>query len=199
MYEAQHPKEWEFIVQDCEAKLLIAANETVLGKAKGMLARARRSRTSSCSTGRPTATAASRAGRRCSAATGRPTPSSRPPSDVATLIYTSGTTGNPKGVILTHANLASNVSAIHEVFPMDRHDRSLSFLPWAHSFGQTCELHCLFSMGASIAICESVDKIIDNLAEVHPTLLFSVPRIFNKIYTAVQTQIAASPGPCRSS
>ena len=87
------------------------------------------------------------------------------------------------------------MSAVHEIFPIERSDRSLSFLPWAHSFGQTCELHCLLSAGSSIAICESVDKIIDNLAEVHPTLLFSVPRIFNKIYTAVQAQIASKPKP----
>jgi long-chain acyl-CoA synthetase len=66
-------------------------------------------------------------------------------------------------------------------------------LPWAHSFGQTCELHALISQGASIGICEAVDKIIDNLAEVRPTLLFSVPRIFNKLYTAVQKQIASKP------
>ena len=113
--------------------------------------------------------------------------------DVAALIYTSGTTGNPKGVILSHANIASNVNAIHECFPMENGDRSLSFLPWAHVFGQTCELHGLFSMGASMAIAESVEKIIDNLAEVRPTLLFSVPRIFNKIYAGVQKQIATKP------
>src|SRR5262249_48787010 len=71
--------------------------------------------------------------------------------------------------------------------------RSLSFLPWAHSFGQTVELHALISMGASLAICESVDKILDNLAETKPTLLFSVPRIFNKLYAAVQKQISTKP------
>src|SRR5690606_9743944 len=93
-------------------------------------------------------------------------PLARPSSkDTAGFIYTSGTTGNPKGVILSHGNIASNVSAIHEVFPMSSMDRSLSFLPWAHSFGQTVELHGLFSMGASLAICESVDKILDNLQE----------------------------------
>src|SRR5439155_583058 len=83
--------------------------------------------------------------------------------DTACLIYTSGTTGNPKGVILSHGNIASNVSAIHEVFPMTAADRSLSFLPWAHSFGQTCELHALVSTGSSIAICEAVAKFIDGL------------------------------------
>src|SRR5690606_38597435 len=70
----------------------------------------------------------------------------------AMYLYTSGTTGTPKGVILSHANVALNVSAVHEVFPMAPEDRSLSFLPWAHSFGQTVELHGLVSMGASMAI-----------------------------------------------
>jgi len=82
---------------------------------------------------------------------------------------------------------------MHEVFPMSPEDRSLSFLPWAHSFGQTVELHGLFSMGASMGIAESVDKIIDNLSEVKPTLLFSVPRIFNRIYDRLQKQTAEGP------
>src|SRR6185437_10464595 len=108
-------------------------------------------------------------------ASGKTAPSIDPePGDTAGLIYTSGTTGNPKGVILTHGNIASNISAIHEIFPIERADRSLSFLPWAHVFGQTVELHTLVSMGASMAICESVERIIDNLAEVQPTLLYSV-------------------------
>src|SRR5581483_10162436 len=117
------------------------------------------------------------------------------PEDTAGLIYTSGTTGNPKGVILTHLNLAANVSAIHEIVPIEKGDRSLSFLPWAHSFGQTGELHMLLSMGASMAICENVDKLLEDLAEVKPTVLMSVPRIFNKSYTAVQQQLASKPKP----
>jgi long-chain acyl-CoA synthetase len=195
MYEAQHPKEWEFIVRDCEAKLLIVANETILGKAKGMLGPCPSLKHmvlldgQSNGDGRITTyTALLESGKKADAIKPQP-------ADEATLIYTSGTTGNPKGVILTHANIASNVSALHEIVPIERMDRSLSFLPWAHSFGQTVELHTLFSNGASIALCESVDKIIDNLAEVHPTLLFSVPRIFNRIYTAVQGQLAAKPKP----
>lgn len=195
MYEAQHPKEWEFIVRDCEAKLLIVANEGILAKAKGMLGPCPSLQHMVLLDGKSNGD-----GRITSYQaildSGKKADAIKPaPSDEATLIYTSGTTGNPKGVILTHANLASNVSAVHDIFPMEKADRSLSFLPWAHSFGQTAELHCLFSTGASIAICESVDKIIDNLAEVHPTLLFSVPRIFNKIYTAVQAQLKAKPRP----
>jgi len=97
-------------------------------------------------------------------------------------------------VLLTHGNFSGNVSAIHQVFPMSPDDRSLSFLPWAHSFGQTVELHVLFSMGSSMGIAESVAKIVPNLAEVGPTLLFSVPRIFNKIYDGLNKKMAEDGG-----
>jgi long-chain acyl-CoA synthetase len=195
MYEAQHPKEWEFIIRDCEAKALIAANDTVLGKAKGMLDSVPSLKNiilvdgTTNGDGRITTYAALLASDKKAEAI-KPTA-----ADTAALIYTSGTTGNPKGVILTHGNLASNVCAVHELIPVTNDDRSLSFLPWAHSFGQTGELHLFFSIGASMAICESVDKILDNLAEVKPTVLLSVPRIFNRIYTAVQGQIASKPKP----
>jgi long-chain acyl-CoA synthetase len=193
MYEAQHPKEWEFIVRDCEAKLLIVANEGILAKAKGMLDGVPSLKNivlldgTTNGDGRITTYAA------LLASENRVESIKPAPEDTATLIYTSGTTGNPKGVILTHLNLAANVSAIHEIVPVEKADRSLSFLPWAHSFGQTGELHVLLSMGASMAICESVDKILDDLVEVKPTILMSVPRIFNKLYTAVQQQLAAKP------
>jgi long-chain acyl-CoA synthetase len=195
MYEAQHPKEWEFIVRDCEAKVLLIANEALLAKAKGMLDGVPSLKNivlidgTSNGDGRITTYATL-------LSSGKKVDPIKPaPEDTATFIYTSGTTGNPKGVILTHLNLAANVSAIHEIVPIDKADRSLSFLPWAHSFGQTGELHMLLSMGASMAICESVDKILDDLVEVKPTILMSVPRIFNKLYTAVQGQLASKPRP----
>jgi long-chain acyl-CoA synthetase len=97
-------------------------------------------------------------------------------------------------VKLSHRNLAYNVSAIHEVFPMEPDDRSLCFLPWAHSFGQTVELHGLISMGASLGIAEAVDKIIANLAEVRPTLFFSVPRVFNRIYDGLHARMKEEGG-----
>jgi long-chain acyl-CoA synthetase len=201
MYEAQHPKEWDFIVRDCQAKVLIVASDALRAKA-GELDTVPSLRHIIVLDGGPPAptngAAPAGPGRVVSyaslMASGQSVPPIVPaPTDTAGLIYTSGTTGNPKGVILTHANIASNVSATHEIFPVELADRSLSFLPWAHVFGQTVELHTLLSTGAGMAICEGVDRILDNLAEVQPTLLFSVPRIFNKIYTAVQQQIAARP------
>jgi long-chain acyl-CoA synthetase len=203
MYEAQNPKEWEFIARDCEAKILLVADETILKKARAFADTIPSLKTIVVIDGGTNGASAGAPGRVVAyeklVGEGAPVPSIEPaPEDLAGLIYTSGTTGDPKGVMLTHANIASNVSAVHDVFPIELADRSLSFLPWAHVFGQTVELHTLVSCGASMAICEGVDRILDNLAEVQPTLLFSVPRIFNKIYTAVQQQVAARPAPVQA-
>ncbi len=111
------------------------------------------------------------------------------PEDICGFIYTSGTTGNPKGVLLSHSNFISNVNAAHEIFPLDPDDVAVSFLPWAHSFGQTVELHCLLSMGGSIAPTEAIEKLVDNFGEVRPTIMVSVPRIFNKIYDGVNKKM----------
>ncbi len=194
MYEAQSAAEWEFIVRDSEATALIVANAAALEKAKRQLAAIERLRhivvidaEAGSQPDDPRWTTYSALLDSESTA-----PAIQPASgDLATLIYTSGTTGNPKGVMLTHGNIASNVAAIHEVLKLDAGDRSLAFLPWAHVFGQTAELHHLFSAGASMAICEGPDKILDNLAEIRPTLFFSVPAVFNKLYTAVQQQLAS--------
>ncbi len=193
MYEAQHDKDWEFIVRDCEAKVLVAATTAIVDKTTRFFTEIPTLKHIVCledgnSHGANVSTY------KALLASGKDAPAIKPRSeDTCCLIYTSGTTGNPKGVILTHGNIASNVNAVHDVFPMTEEDRSLSFLPWAHSFGQTCELHCLFSRGASMALAESTQKILDNLGEVKPTLLFSVPRIFNKLYQAVQKQISEKP------
>jgi long-chain acyl-CoA synthetase len=195
MYEAQHAEEWEFIVGDCGAKVLVVATRAIYDKVKSFPERLPELKHVVCLEGDDDVSYA----HLLSAGKSSPTPSIQPdPKDIAGLIYTSGTTGKPKGVLLSHDNLASNVSAVHDFFPMSSDDRSLSFLPWAHSFGQTCELHCLVSMGASIALNTAVDKLLGELAEVKPTLLFSVPRIFNRIYDGVGKQMAEKPAPIRS-
>jgi len=193
MYEAQLAKDWEFIVKDSDAKILIAATDAIAEKTKAFLETIPSlAYIVSMDPATKTTDKVKSFSELATTTTTVPTIAAEK-SDVAGLIYTSGTTGNPKGVILSHWNIASNVSAMNEIFPMSSLDRSLSFLPWAHSFGQTVELHGLISMGASLAICESVDKILDNLQETQPTLLFSVPRIFNKLYAAVQKQISSKP------
>lgn len=111
------------------------------------------------------------------------------PTDLCSLIYTSGTMGQPKGVELTHANLAANLNALRQIFPVTADDRSLSYLPWAHAFGQVVELFGLFSMGASLALAPNEEEIMKTLVEVQPTLLFAVPRLFNRIYDALQERV----------
>jgi long-chain acyl-CoA synthetase len=107
--------------------------------------------------------------------------------DVATLIYTSGTTGNPKGVMLTHYNLASNVAAclqhgLTEV--IQKGDVTLSFLPLSHVFERMVD-YLYWDVGATIAYAESMDRVADNLMEVRPMIAVSVPRLFEKIYARV--------------
>lgn len=106
-------------------------------------------------------------------------------SDLATLIYTSGTTGEPKGVMLTHDNICSNVKAAHDMLYIDDTDRSLSFLPLCHSFERTGGYYAMIAGGAEIYYAESVDTVSKNLGEARPTILISVPRLFEKIYNLV--------------
>jgi len=128
-----------------------------------------------------------------------PAPFEQPePDEIAGYIYTSGTTGKPKGVLLSHKNFCANVNAIEGLFPITPEDRSLAFLPWSHSFGQTAELHSLMSQGMSIAINDEVPNLVGNLGEVKPTVLIAVPRIFNRIYDGVNKQMQAKPAPIRA-
>ena len=107
------------------------------------------------------------------------------PEDIATLIYTSGTTGNPKGAMLTHNNIVSNVKAATQHIYWDDKDRSLSFLPLCHSFERTAGYFAIIACGAEIYYAESVDTVSKNMPEVKPTVMVSVPRLFEKIYNLI--------------
>jgi long-chain acyl-CoA synthetase len=107
------------------------------------------------------------------------------PDDLATLIYTSGTTGNPKGVMLTHDNLVSNVrGAMALGIISSGNEVALSFLPLSHVLQRMADFLC-FATGTSIAYAESVDTVPLNIQEVRPTIVFSVPRLYEKMYARV--------------
>lgn len=189
MYENQTDANWEYIIRDCGARQLFVSTPAIAARIASMRERLPDLRGIQPLSDLGTLPAPEyiipglHAAREIVAE----------PSDLATIIYTSGTTGEPKGVPLTHGNICSNITTIRKLFPLGPDDRSMSFLPWAHVFGQVVEMHCMLSIGASVGICESTEKIVANLAEVRPTILFSVPRIYEKIYDGVNKQMAAKP------
>jgi long-chain acyl-CoA synthetase len=101
--------------------------------------------------------------------------------DIATLIYTSGTTGEPKGVMLTHRNIISNLIDCGENFSFSKQDIPLSVLPLSHVFERTGMYLYLYN-GMSVHYAESIEKVAENLKEVRPTIFVGVPRIFEKVY-----------------
>ncbi len=107
------------------------------------------------------------------------------PDDLSTLIYTSGTTGHPKGVMLSNANLVSNIKAAHKIIDIGSEDCTLSFLPLCHAFERVAGYYAILGGGAEIYYAESVDTVSKNLVECSPTIVISVPRLFEKMYNIV--------------
>ncbi|HXO26460.1 MAG TPA: long-chain fatty acid--CoA ligase [Thermoanaerobaculia bacterium] len=113
------------------------------------------------------------------------------PEDLATFIYTSGTTGQPKGVMLTHGNIASNIEGGLTVIPFEDGYVALSFLPLSHSFERTTD-YVYFLKSCPIAYAESVATVPKNMLEVRPEVFVSVPRVYEKVLARVQESVAAS-------
>ena len=114
-------------------------------------------------------------------------------SDLATIVYTSGTTGKPKGVMLSHRNMLANVQSGLAVFAVFPDDVFLSFLPLSHMFERTCDYYLNMVSGASIAFSRSVSLLAEDFRSVQPTALFSVPRIYERFYAAIQDQLKSAP------
>jgi long-chain acyl-CoA synthetase len=115
-----------------------------------------------------------------------------PPSagDLAALVYTSGTTGKPKGVMLTHANVISNVNAVLATVAPRMDDVFLSFLPLSHAFERTAGYYLPMAVGGCVAFARSVALLAQDLQTVRPTILISVPRIFERVYGKLQALLA---------
>jgi long-chain acyl-CoA synthetase len=111
------------------------------------------------------------------------------PDEVCSIIYTSGTTGTPKGVCLTHRNFLSNIESVAEVVPVTEKDVFLSFLPLSHVLERTIGYYTPLFSGSVIAYAEDAKSLPQNLKELKPTILISVPRIFDKFYDRIWDKI----------
>lgn len=202
MYEAQLPSDWTYIVNDCGAKALFCADQNIYNRVhQQVLPNCPSVRETLCfdteedephSFGNAIHTIQPDSDHKLVIA-----PS---PDDLASLIYTSGTTGKPKGVELTHGNFSENIRAagremvMDPLSPIQEDEKSLSFLPWAHSYGQTCELWTQLSQGGAIGISRGIPTILEDMDMVGPTQLFSVPTLYKRIYDGVHnTMEAATP------
>jgi long-chain acyl-CoA synthetase len=196
MYEAQLDKEWSYILLDSDAVVCLAANasiekrvhalrkSTLLPKLKHVV-----------NLEGPASSPNSYAGLLAHGQS-HPVPAFVPDGeDVASLIYTSGTTGNPKGVILTHKNLSANVNSMLAIVDINIDDCGLAFLPWAHVFGGCVELNLAIATGGCTGICGDATKLGDYLPLIKPTILFAVPRVWNKIHAGVINLMATKPAP----
>jgi long-chain acyl-CoA synthetase len=114
------------------------------------------------------------------------------PEDLATLIYTSGTTGEPKGVMLTHGNIAANQNYAVAGFSFDATDACISFLPLSHITARALD-YVMYNCDAQIAYCSQFDKLPQAMKEVRPTVIVGVPRVYEKIRQAVEQKSSASP------
>ncbi len=198
MYETQMAKEWEYIVRDCGAKVLLAANAAVLEQTRdfpenieslehivllsGSDAGDVKTYSDLLKTGRENPVQVRH-------------PESQSPMG---MIYTSGTTGDPKGVMLSHRNLIFECEVVLPLLGMTNEDRSLAFLPWAHVFGQVAEVHGLINSGGSAGLVEDVNTLIEELGVLKPSMFFAVPRVYNRIYERLRGQMQEKPGFIRS-
>lgn len=186
MYEVQKLQDWEFIFGDSKPVLAVVANDSIREKVEGI----------GCESLKhifvihPEKERASEALMSLIEGVQEMTEvGDVSPEDVSDIIYTSGTTGRPRGVVLTHRSVCENTKITGARFPISCEDRTLAFLPWAHAFGKTVDLHVFPAVGAAVGLAESSRTIAQNLREVNPTILISVPKIFNKIYDTIHLKI----------
>lgn len=116
------------------------------------------------------------------------------PDDLATIVYTSGTTGRPKGVMLSHRNMLSNAYSVMRSVPLKPSDRLLSFLPLSHTLERTVGYYGSLISGSMVTFNRSVKQLVDDLIEVRPTVMISVPRIFERVHNQIYSGLAQQSG-----
>jgi long-chain acyl-CoA synthetase len=116
------------------------------------------------------------------------------PDDVCTIVYTSGTTGDPKGAELAHRNLVDVTRAVVKVHPLTEADFTLSWLPYSHVFERINGTMTILMIGGQMWLSRGLDSLAEDLAEVQPTILLSVPRVYEKMHSRVMDLVREAPG-----
>ena len=204
MYTHQHGQEWAFILNDSTPSMIAVADTTVLDKLVENMPKEADAWPSSgiLLLGEEEANELPPEGVTVHMWTdfvnaGRTADSFEPADDpfaLNTLIYTSGTTGNPKGVMLSNWNTLSNILCVQSAFTIYVGDKNAAFLPWAHSFGSTFDLHWMIRCGVHINLISDLTRIADECIEIKPAVLLAVPRVWNKFYDRVNAQFESATG-----
>lgn len=200
IYPTLPPKQIQYILEDSQSKVLIVSNALQLHKAGEILNSLPRLElvitldelptTDGRIRSYATVCALGRDKKRENPEWFEKSSQSAQPGDLASLIYTSGTTGNPKGVMLSHKNIVSNIRFCDDLITLTPQDLALSFLPLCHIYERMLD-YLFFHRGVTIAYAESVDTVAANLGEVRPTVMASVPRLYEKMYARMQEVAAA--------
>lgn len=197
MYEVQKIQDWEFIFGDSQPTLAVVSNDSIREKIEGLNCPSlKKIYTTHPSTIAPDDELSKIIEKSEELYDIDPDLTQ---DDLADIIYTSGTTGMPRGVELTHKNIVVNARCTATCFPIYETDRTLSFLPWAHAFGKTVELVIFPCVGSAIGLVESNRTIAQNLVEVNPTVLISVPKSSTKSTTPSISKPKLRPSLARSS
>ncbi len=190
MYEKELQKVWQYIIGDASIKYLFVSNQKIYETVKNFQKDIPTLKDIFIlyGEGDKTLSALEKMGSENAISSYKPNW-----SETACIIYTSGTTGDPKGVLLHHGNMSHCGQTSREDFDVTENWIGMNILPWAHSFGLTCDLYCYIVGGGSLGFAESADKLIINLSEIKPTGMSAVPRVFDIIYDKIQQGVAADP------
>jgi long-chain acyl-CoA synthetase len=191
MYESQLQKDWEYVINDSESKLLIVANEKIYKKTKHFVGKIGVLESILCLDSSEDYLYSYQ--RWMNLVDKKPSIPKKQvdENEIATIIYTSGTTGNPKGVELSHKNFVTNIKDVQKLWngKLYKHT-TLNILPWAHVFGLTMELYSMYATGSTVAIISDREQIFSSIKQVKPTCLFSVPLFFNKIHDGILKNVS---------
>jgi long-chain acyl-CoA synthetase len=190
MYLQELPKVWKYIITDAAIKFLFVRDESVYEKVKGFKQEIATLKEIFVvyGKGENSLSALEEMGKK------NPAPSIKPHwSDLAHIIFTSGTTGDPKGAMISHGNATWAARSSIDTFDLDETAQVISILPWAHVYGQNCDLHNYMAFGGGIAFVEALDKFMQNVQESKPTAINGVPRIITRIYDAIMQGVNADP------